>query len=47
MIFTQNSFADASAAGFHDGLERFKSYLKKKGADFSSRELIAIMDSFS
>ncbi|MCJ1295865.1 hypothetical protein MMC34_007429 [Xylographa carneopallida] len=34
-------------AAFHDGLERFKSYLLEKGADFSYNELIAIMDSFS
>ncbi|MCJ1379737.1 hypothetical protein MMC17_002840 [Xylographa soralifera] len=34
-------------AAFHDGLERFKSYLVEKGSQFSSTELLAIMDSFS
>ncbi|TGO18198.1 hypothetical protein BTUL_0011g00020 [Botrytis tulipae] len=34
-------------AAFHDGLERFKSYLQEKGPSFSSKELIKIMDSFS
>jgi len=36
-----------STAAFHDGLERFKSYLLEKGLHFSPMELIAIMDSFS
>lgn len=35
------------AAAFHDGLERFKSYLQEKGPSFLSEELIQIMDSFS
>ncbi|KAJ8069861.1 hypothetical protein OCU04_000274 [Sclerotinia nivalis] len=35
------------AAAFHDGLERFRSYLKEKGPDFSSQELIQIMYSFT
>lgn len=39
--------ANASTAGFHDGLERFKSYLLEKDSEFSHEELIAIMDSFS
>lgn len=34
-------------AAFHDGLERFKNYLQEKGTDFSSKELVSIMDSFS
>ncbi|KAM0315205.1 hypothetical protein ACHAO8_004144 [Botrytis cinerea] len=34
-------------AAFHDGLERFKSYLQEKGPSFLSEELIQIMDSFS
>ncbi|OTA57987.1 hypothetical protein K449DRAFT_407662 [Hypoxylon sp. EC38] len=33
-------------AAFHDGMERFKDYLLKKGAGFSASELLALMDSF-
>jgi hypothetical protein len=39
--------SDEFVAAFHDGLESFKNYLLDKGAEFSSTELIAIMDSFS
>lgn len=31
---------------FHDGLERFKEYLRKEGAGYSAPELLAIMCSF-
>ncbi|MCJ1313260.1 hypothetical protein MMC25_006937 [Agyrium rufum] len=34
-------------AAFHDGLQRFKTYLLEKRSDFSHQDLIAIMDSFS
>ncbi|PQE05097.1 hemerythrin HHE cation binding domain-containing protein [Rutstroemia sp. NJR-2017a BVV2] len=34
-------------AEFHDGLEKFRNYLKDKGPEFSAEELIATMDSFS
>ncbi|CAJ2508337.1 Uu.00g133630.m01.CDS01 [Anthostomella pinea] len=33
-------------ASFHDGMERFKSYLRTEGVGFSATELLAIMDSF-
>ncbi|KAI6083720.1 hypothetical protein F4821DRAFT_185091 [Hypoxylon rubiginosum] len=39
-------FAVHEHAAFHDGLERFKTYLVKEGGSFSASELIAIMDSF-
>lgn len=35
-----------SAAAFHGGLERFKTYLLEKDTEFSPTELISIMDSF-
>ncbi|KAM0145856.1 hypothetical protein ACHAPG_011431 [Botrytis cinerea] len=41
-----NGAVDQHAA-FHDGLERFQSYLQEKGPSFLSEELIQIMDSFS
>ncbi|EPE34403.1 hemerythrin HHE cation binding-containing protein [Glarea lozoyensis ATCC 20868] len=34
-------------AQFHDGLEKFKTYLQENGPDFYGTELISIMDSFS
>ncbi|KAM3065001.1 rRNA-processing protein bfr2 [Clarireedia jacksonii] len=32
---------------FHAGLEKFRNYLQERRPEFSSAELIAIMDSFS
>ncbi|KAM0127325.1 hypothetical protein ACHAP3_008893 [Botrytis cinerea] len=43
----EEELSNKVAAAFHDGLERFKSYLQEKRPSFLSEELIQIMDSFS